>query len=356
MTIEENNIQQSQNDEISLKDLILKIKEIWRYLLSKWLIIVIIGVLGGALGIVYALTKEKEYTANLSFLVVEKGSPGGGLASLAGQFGLSTGSSGGGIFSGPNIIELLQSRNLIERTLLSTVNINSKTYRLLDYYREVNPPKEKKGKESRKEITYPLDLQRENFTREQDSLLYVLSNAITKEKLSVEKQKKDAGIVIISFSNKDELFAKLFTEILINIVSDFYVQTKTQTTRENLAVMELRADSLKAEYEKALEGRARLADRNRNAAWQIMSVEEQKYQTTIQLTGTAYAEVMKNTEVLKLDLAQQTPLVQIIDKPIMPLGIKGFGKAKGLIIGGFLGGFLAVGWLLIVYFYRRIMA
>jgi uncharacterized protein involved in exopolysaccharide biosynthesis len=84
-------------------------------------------------------------------------------------------------------------------------------------------------------------------------------------------------------------------------------------------------------------------------------VEQQKIQTKIQITGTTYAELVKNVEILKLELVQQTPLIQVIDAPIMPLEREGFGKIKGIIFGGFLGGFLIVIWLLAVYFYKRIM-
>jgi uncharacterized protein involved in exopolysaccharide biosynthesis len=119
--------------------------------------------------------------------------------------------------------------------------------------------------------------------------------------------------------------------------------------------MELRADSMRREYEKALEEQAKYFDQNMNPSRQIVRVEQQKIQTTIQLTGTAYSELAKNVEILKLDLAQQTPLIQVIDTPIMPLEIQNFGKIKGIILGGFLGGFLIVSWLLAVYFYKRIM-
>jgi uncharacterized protein involved in exopolysaccharide biosynthesis len=119
--------------------------------------------------------------------------------------------------------------------------------------------------------------------------------------------------------------------------------------------MESRADSIKKEFDKALEDMARYSDQNMNPAKQIVRVEQQKIQTKVQLTGTAYSELTRNIEILKLDLAQQTPLIQVIDNPIMPLGVTSFGKIKGIILGGFLGGFLIVGWLLAVYFYRKIM-
>jgi hypothetical protein len=344
---------QTNDDEISLKDLILKIREICSYLLTKWLIIAVIGVLGASLGLLYSLSKTPEYRATLSFSVLEKSSSGGGLSALAGQFGFNVGSSSEGVFSGNNMIELLQSRNLIERTLLSYVDINGKRCRLINYYREMNPSKDDDS--ISETISFPLDLEREHFSRDQDSLLYVLNRIITTEKLSVSKQKKDVNIITISFLNQDELFAKIFTEKLIGIVSEFYIQTKTKNIKANLEMMENRADSVRKEYETALSAQAEYYDQNINPSKRIVIVEQQKFQTKIQLAGTTYAELMKNIEILKLDLAQQTPLIQVIDIPIMPLEIESFGKMKGIILGGFLGGFLIVAWLLAVYFYRRIM-
>jgi hypothetical protein len=348
---EDNTQKQNGEDEISLKDLILKIKEIWKYLLSKWKIIVPIGLLGGALGLVYSIVKDPVYTANISFAVVEKDSKMGGFAALAGQFGMSMGGSEN-IFSGENMLELLKSRHLTEKTLLSKVHINGKPCRLIEYYRELEPVED----EETDTIKFPLGVLRNDFVRAQDSLLHELNTAIVEKNLSVSRVKKEVNIINVDFDNKDELFAKLFVEILVQEVSDFYIETKTRTTRSNLQSMEARADSLKTIYETALIGRAVSADRNFNPARQIMAVEQQKYQTQIQMMGTAYAELVKNIEILKLDLIRETPLVQIIDTPIMPLENNKWGKAKGLVIGGFLAGFLIVCYLLTVYFYRQIMS
>jgi hypothetical protein len=353
----DNKMQQGygNDDEISLKELILKIKEILGYLLSKWKIIVPLGLLGGGLGIVYSIIQEPVYTAKLSFSVIEKERGAGGLASLAGQFGLSVGGGGENIFSGENILELMKSRNLTEKTLLKEIAIDGKTCRLIEYYISLNPPDKDEDKQ-REVIGFPLGQNRADFTRAQDSLLNVLNFGITRANLSVSRINKNVSIIVVEFKNKNELFAKLFTEILVQEVSDFYVQTKTKTTRSNLQSMEARADSLKIAYERALIARAVMADQNVNPARQIMAVEQQKYQTQIQLMGTAYAELVKNVEILKLDLVRETPLVQIIDRPILPLESGKLGKRKGLILGGFLAGFMVVCYFMAGYFYRGIMS
>jgi hypothetical protein len=309
--------------------------------------------LSASLGLLYGIFETPEYKATLSFSVIEKSSSGGGLSALAGQFGFNIGASGESVFSGNNMIELLQSRNLIEGTLLSAVEINGKLCRLIEYYRELNPPDDDDS--ISKSTSYPLNLEREHFIRVQDSLLYDLNKTITEDKLSVEKRGKDVNIIDISFINDDELFAKLFTEKLIGIVSEFYIQTKTKNITINLERMETRADSVRREYERALSDQADYYDQNMNPAKRSVMVEQQKIQTRIQLAGTTYVELMKNIEILKLDLVQQTPLIQVIDTPIMPLEIERLGKRKGVVFGGLLGGFLVVAWLLAVYYYRRIM-
>jgi hypothetical protein len=233
------------------------------------------------------------------------------------------------------------------------MEINGEHCRLIEYYRELNRPKDV---EIDTPISFPLGLEREHFTRAQDSLLYILNRSITSTKLTIGKQRKDVNIITLSFLNKDELFAKLFTEKLISIVSDFYIQTKTKNITINLAMLETRADSVKKEYEQALMAQAEYYDQNMNPSKRSVMVEQQKIQTKVQLMGTTYTELAKNIEILKLDLVQQTPLIQVIDTPIMPLEIESFSKRNGIIFGGFLGGFLIVAWLLAVYLYRRIMA
>jgi uncharacterized protein involved in exopolysaccharide biosynthesis len=53
----------------------------------------------------------------------------------------------------------------------------------------------------------------------------------------------------------------------------------------------------------------------------------------------------------KVTLRKETPLIQVIDRPILPLAKERFGKAKGIVIGGVLAGILMVLYLL----FKKIM-
>ena len=53
-------------------------------------------------------------------------------------------------------------------------------------------------------------------------------------------------------------------------------------------------------------------------------------------------ELVKQNELAKVALRKETPLIQVIDQPILPLKKEKFGKAKGIVLGGILGGFFIV--------------
>ena len=65
-------------------------------------------------------------------------------------------------------------------------------------------------------------------------------------------------------------------------------------------------------------------------------------QVDVQANTAILTELVKQTELAKVTLRKETPLIQVIDRPILPLAKERFGKAKGLLMGGFFAGFLTV--------------
>ena len=77
------------NDEISLKELIFKIREWYQFLLTQWKLIILVSAIGGAIGYTYAYRQPITYMATLTFALEEDNGGGGmsGAAGLASQFG-----------------------------------------------------------------------------------------------------------------------------------------------------------------------------------------------------------------------------------------------------------------------------
>jgi hypothetical protein len=348
MTEKNNNL---YDDRFSTKELYKSLTGWWKFLIKKWLIILIVGLIGGAIGLVVSLISKPKYTAHLSFSLIEKNSGGGGLADLASSFGFG-GLMGGsnGAFSGDNLLEIIQSRYAIEQTLLTVIDNNGVKENLVEFYIESNGLRKKWAENSKntelKNIKFPIGLNRINFTRTQDSVLNgIYSEIIETQALSVIRKNKKINIVNVDFSSKNELLSKLFVEKLMEQTYQFYKETRTSQSRSNIIMMEHTADSIKNLYESALFRSAGYSPVNINPALQFAAVPKIKQENNAQLYATVYAEVLKNLETLKLDLARETPLVQIIDTPRMPLKKDKLGKTKAVAIGGILGGFLIISFL-----------
>ena len=333
---------ETQNDEISLKELIQKGQVWFAFFKSKWKIILYAGILGGLLGLGYSFTKKNIYTAKLSFALEEKGSGGGNLSSLAAQFGLGIGGDGGGVFSGGNMIELLKSRFLIEKTLLSTISINGKPDLLINRFIRFNKLDKAWAKNKRLVGLEFTNADRTNFTLQQDSVLGVISSGLIANNVKVVQQDKKLSIINVVFVSTDEIFAKIFSEKLIETVTDFYIETKTKKTRANILVLQNRADSVQRELNAAMYGRAQFGDQNMGLIRQQAAVPKLKQEMRVQMLGTLYGELVKNLEFAKLTLMHEEPLVQIIDQPILPLPKARLGKLKAMMTGGFLFGFLCI--------------
>ncbi len=354
------NPKNTATNEISIQEVIQKLKFYYNYLLSKWKIICIFGFGGAALGLVASFIVKPTYTAHMSFALVEK-STGGGLADLASSFGFAglIGGGNNGAFSGDNLLEIIKSRHAVEETLLTPVIYKGKQKTLMEAYMDFTKMrkslKKVKNNNQLRDLAYPVAQKRSDFNRTQDSMLFVIYDGFIKsQNLQIARKDKKVSIVHVDFSSNDEEFSKLFIENLMDQTYRFYRQTKTSQSRYNIEMMEQKADSVRRLYEAALYKGAGYSQVNINPALQFAAVPRIKQEGQAQLYGTVYTEILKNLETLKLDLARETPLVQIIDQPIYPLKKEKLGKVKGTFLGGVIGGVLIVFYLLAVLYIKEL--
>jgi hypothetical protein len=348
----------SSNDEISLKELLGKGKEWFSYLLSQWKVIVLAGVVGSGLGLAYSFTKKPVYTASLSFALEDEKSGGlGGALGLASSLGLDLGGGGGSIFTGSNLTELFKSRAMVEQTLLSPVVVEGKTISLAEMYIQNQNWRSKWNEKSKfKNIQFVPDTKRKYFTRVHDSILGEMYQDLSKTGLTVAQKDKKTAIITIDVNSTNELFSKYFTEALVNEVSDFYVATKSKKARDNMEILKRQTDSIRGELNGAITGVAVANDNTfmLNPALNVRRAPSARRQVDVQANTAILTELVKQTELAKVTLRKETPLIQVIDKPILPLTKEKFGKAKGIVLGGILAGFLVVLWLIMLRFLKQL--
>lgn len=349
-------MEESINDEISLKELILKLKEWSLYLFGRWKFIVSFALVVGVLSTIIVWTKPQKYKAELTFVLEEdKGASSGGLASLANQFGLGGSlGNGGGLFAGENLMYLMKSRVMIQRTLLSEVVIGGKKEQLIERYLAVNNVRENWEKEPHlAKLSFKGDATK--FSRIQDSIIKGICTGISKSDLLVSKPDKKATILGISYTCKNELFSKLFVEALMRNVTDYYVSIKSKKNFKMLHILERKADSIRVLMNNNIMGIATTMDDNPNMVRQSASVPSQRRKIDLQILTAAYGEVIKNIEATRFALQKETPLIQLVDTPQLPLERTKPGRFKILILASFLGGFLACLWLIVSKIFKEMM-
>lgn len=353
--------EQVPNNKFTFKDAFIKGREWFNFLLSKWLIIVVVGLLGGGLGFFYAWLQKPSYKATLTFALEDQQQDGrlGGALSLASQFGFDLGSSGGGMFASANLIELFKSRTIIQQTLMLPVKVDNKTISYAEMFIQGQEWRKKWAeKPALKDLQFLPNTSREQFTRTQDSVMGAIYEIIIKTSLNVIQKDKKVDIITLEMKSGNESFAKNFTEALAQQVSDFYISSKNKKARMNMEIIQKQTDSIRGLLNGAITDVAVANDNTfgLNPALNVQRTTSTRRQIDVQYNVAILAELIKQTELARVTLRKETPLIQVIDKPIPPLPKEKLGKLMGLIIGGILGGLLIVFILVFRRLFKQWMA
>lgn len=311
-------------EEFSFRNLFEKWKNdlvyLWRYHRIKLGTAGLVGIIFGVLLVWYW---PVTYTARLTFVVEESKTGGGSLVSaLAGQFGFDMGDIGGsgGMLDGDNVQELLRSRKMIKNTLLTPFT-DSSSLTLADRYADSYGLKKKWAKHSKENQPIMFPANAETYTRLQDSLMHVIIKRITDKELSVSKPDKKLTFFQVSINMRDEKVSQLFCQRLIKQATDFYIQTKTKRQRTNVNRLQTRADSIgrllnKKTYSASAANQILL---DANPAYPTANVGSELQERDKIVLSTIYSEIIKNLEVSRTMLIQETPAFQIVDEPELPL-------------------------------------
>lgn len=321
------------------------------YLWNKKFKLIVFGFIGVIFGILYAWLKPITYTARLTFVVEEsKGGGGSLLSGLAGQFGFDLGglSGTGGVLAGDNVQQLLRSQKMIKNTLLTPFG-DSNSVSIADEYARTSKLSESWSKKYNKgkPVRFPLDTT--NYTRLQDSLLQVITLRIIEKELGVGKPDKKLSFFEATVTMHNEGLAQVFTTRLIDQATRFYIDTKTKRQRNNVNRLQARADSigliLNQRTYTASQANSIMLDVN--PAYPTANVGVELKQRDKLVLQTIYAEIVKNLEISRTMLIQETPTFQVVDEPELPLKKNRTGYLISIIYGGLIAGIVGAMYLLL---------
>jgi uncharacterized protein involved in exopolysaccharide biosynthesis len=335
-----------------ITNLVTNIKARFSFLWLHWKLLFVMGTLGGLLGVGYSVIKKDTYTAATTFVVEDNKSSGGGIASaLAGQFGIDLGglSGGSGVLQGDNVLELLKSKSLLKKALLTSYDSSGKMT-LADAYASAYGYTNKWA--NSKEVGRMVNFSSKKgvFTRLEDSLLHVILKRITEKELSIAKPDKKLSLFSLEITTRDEQLSQLLCQRLLTVTTGFYIDTKTKRVRGNVERLQQRVDSIKAVLNNktytAISANRELLDAN--------PAFSQGGEMQVEVTGrdkmvqaAIFGELTKNLEASKTALLQETPTIQVVDTPEMPLKKNEINWLLALIIGAAVATFITALYLFI---------
>jgi len=300
-------------EQIKVSDLLALVNKVIKYLITQYKLIGITTTITCLIAFGYWYQQTPTYRASATFIVEEGSSKGGGLSGIASQFGIDIGSmmggGGSGMFSGENIYEIMKSRLIIEKVLLSKIDSaeggNGKS--MADLYLQISGMQKalnKKGPEFAK-LNFTNLKEDSKHTILQDSVLNVLVQKIVNQNLTIDKQNKKTSIITISLTSSSQVFSKIFVEKLLSKTSELYIDIKTRNLSKNINKIQRKADSLQNSlnniYNRTFEvSKQKLL--NTNAAIKINTNSEESALRDKTVTYTLYGEVIKNLETLKISI------------------------------------------------------
>jgi hypothetical protein len=300
-------IESKVSEGISLYELFLKSKEAPTLIIKKWKLIFLFIISGAIFGYIVFTFSDSKFKAHSKFLIKEQ-KP----LTLSSAFNSSLGFGfnlieDSKIYSNNSFIELFQSRRIVEKSLLKTINFNNEEITLADCYLKLyalncnsNPTNKK---------LYPINSKRDLFSRNQDSVLSLIYDYIIDNNLNIEKIKNNQTIFNAEITSKNEQFSIKLLGSIIEVILEDYRLMKIR----NLNLIKQRVDSLRLETNKML------LDNKFNNSNITKKNDSIIYNIDFDLNMQILNKLTEHLEIYKINLISDSELIQFIDNTSRPL-------------------------------------
>ncbi len=357
----------SNNSDISIKEAILRFQDYAMTVLRRWKFIAICGFLLAFILGALKFNTAKAFKADLSFMVDEDSQ--GALSGLTGILG-SIGLGGSQDSNLDKILDLSKTRTITERVLFDSLTIDGKS----DFIANLIITSLENQKKWEEKPLIPigidksLDLKDFRFTHSRLLDFSVLENKALK-KLHYFFVGKDgegralstdfselSGILQFSMTTDNQDLSISVINRFFDKLSTYYVEKKAEKQNKDFSIIESKYDSITNKLSQTQYAIAKFGDNYRGLISRTDKVKEKQLKTEEQKLLLMLGEMEKQYQLAQITLQNKSAFIQVIDRPIPPLKPINKGALYYFLLGGFLGGVLSVGYIVIKKGYQEIMA
>ena len=330
---------EEEKDIISI-DFSAFFKIIWKEKVA----IVLVTLLFAIVGVTYAFLAREEFSTEGTILPEFQSKTGGlsqfaGLASLAGVDLASMSGGLGGVDAVrpdlyPTVIESTPFFLELFKTNVFTKKGEKMTFsQFYDKYVLDDDIDEEYSK-----LKYPQNKDYVAVTYQTEKNLKDLRKRITS---SIDKK---TGIITITVKMPDPIVAALVTNFSMNYVKEYVINYRTEKAKRDLNFLAERLDAAKGKYYTNQAKKAQYSDQNQLTMIKVQSadLQRERIESEYKLSSSFYNSLLQKYEEAKLKVQQETPVLKVLEPPVVPNKRSEPKRAIAVILATFLGGIFGI--------------
>ncbi len=328
---------EEEKDIISI-DFSAFFKIIWKE--KVWVVLITLLFTIGS--IAYALFVREEFVSTGRILPEYQSKAGGlsqfaGLASLAGV-DLSSATTGGSDAIRPDLYpDVLKSTpfflELLKIKVRTKDNKEMTFSQFYDTFVLDNKIEEKDTK-----IKFPTSNQYIAVSYQTEKNLKDL-----RERISAVIDKK-SGLITVTVKLPDPLVATIITNYSMNFLTNYITNYRTEKAKRDLDFLAERLDAAKGKYYNNQAKKAQYSDQNQLSMIKLQTadLQRERIESEYKISSTFYNTLLQKYEEAKLKLQQETPVIKVLEPPVVPNKRSEPKRAVIIILATFLGSIFGI--------------
>lgn len=293
-------------------------------------------------GIYYALTAREEFVSTGKILPEYQSKAGGlsqfaGLASLAGV-DLSSAAGGGADAVRPDLYpDVLKSTPFFLELLKIKVRTKDNKEMLFSQFYDIfvldNDIEEKNTK-----INFPTSNQYIAVSYQTEKNLKDL-----RERISGVIDKK-TGLITVTVKLPDPVVATIITDYSMNFLTNYITNYRTEKSKRDLNFLAERLDAAKGKYFNNQAKKAQYSDQYQLSMMKLQAadLQRERIESEYKISSTFYNTLLQKYEEAKLKVQQETPVIKVLEPPVVPNKRSEPKRAIIVLMATFLGGIFGV--------------
>lgn len=129
---------------------------------------------------------------------------------------------------------------------------------------------------------------------------------------------QETGVFTISVTMEDPLMAADVADEVVQMLSEYITENRTEKARRELEFIEERYEEAKSRFEEAQKELAEFNDQNRGQLTAMTRTEEQLLQSRYNLNFNLYNSMAQRLEEARINLQEETPVINILEPAAVP--------------------------------------